>query len=29
MVRFSDFENQDELLLRIEELKAKLEKSSV
>jgi hypothetical protein len=29
MIRFSDFENQDELLLRIEELKSKIEKSSV
>ena len=29
MIRFSDYENQDELLLRIEELKSKLEKSSV
>ena len=29
IIRFSDFENQDELLLRIEELKSKIEKSSV
>ena len=29
LIRFSDYENQDELLLRIEELKSKLEKSSV
>jgi len=29
LIRFSDFENQDELLLRMEELKSKLEKSSV
>ena len=29
MIRFSDYENQDELLLRIEELKSKIEKSSV
>lgn len=29
LIRFSDFENQDELLLRIEELKSKIEKSSV
>lgn len=29
LVRFSDYENQDELLLRMEELKSKIEKSSV
>lgn len=29
IIRFSDFENQDELLLRIEELKSKIEQSSV
>lgn len=29
LIRFSDFENQDELLLRMEELKSKIEKSSV
>jgi hypothetical protein len=29
LIRFSDFENQDELLLRVEELKSKVEKSSV
>ena len=29
LIRFSDYENQDELLLRIEELKSKIEKSSV
>ena len=29
LIRFSDYENQDELLLRIEELKSNLEKSSV
>ena len=29
IIRFSDYENQDELLLRIEELKNKIEKSSV
>ena len=29
MIRFSDYENQDELLLRMEELKSKIEKSSV
>jgi len=29
MIRFSDYENQDELLIRMEELKSKLEKSSV
>ena len=29
LIRFSDFENQDELLLRLEELKSKIEKSSV
>jgi hypothetical protein len=29
MIRFSDFENQDELLLRVEELKSKVDKSSV
>jgi len=29
MIRFSDYENQDELLLRVEELKSKIEKSSV
>ena len=28
-IRFSDFENQDELLLRIEELKSQIENSSV
>ena len=28
-IRFSDYENQDELLLRVEELKSKIEKSSV
>ncbi len=29
IIRFSDYENQDELLLRIEELKSKIEKPSV
>jgi len=29
IIRFSDYENQDELLLRMEELKSKIEKSSV
>jgi hypothetical protein len=29
LIRFSDFENQDELLLRIEELKSQIEKRSV
>ena len=29
LIRFSDYENQDELLNRIEELKSKLEKGSV
>jgi len=29
LIRFSDYENQDELLLRVEELKSKVEKSSV
>jgi hypothetical protein len=29
IIRFSDFENQDELLLRIEELKNEIEKKSV
>ena len=29
IIRFSDYENQDELLLRVEELKSKIEKSSV
>lgn len=29
LIRFSDYENQDELLLRMEELKSKIEKSSV
>jgi len=29
LIRFSDYENQDELLLRFEELKAKIEKVSV
>lgn len=29
IIRFSDYENQDELLLRIEELKSKIEKGSV
>lgn len=29
LIRFSDFENQDELLLRIEELKSQIEKNSV
>ena len=29
IIRFSDYENQDELLLRIEELKSKIEKCSV
>jgi hypothetical protein len=29
VIRFSDYENQDELLLRMEELKSKIEKSSV
>jgi len=29
MIRFSDYENQDELLLRMEELKSKIEKNSV
>lgn len=29
MIRFSDFENQDELLLRMEELKSKIDKSNV
>ncbi len=29
IIRFSDYENQDELLLRIEELKSKVEKRSV
>lgn len=29
MIRFSDYENQDELLFRIEDLKSKLEKSGV
>ena len=29
LIRFSDYENQDELLLRFEELKAKIEKGSV
>jgi hypothetical protein len=29
IIRFSDYENQDELLLRVEELKSKVEKSGV
>ncbi len=29
LIRFSDYENQDELLLRIEELKSQIEKRSV
>jgi len=29
IIRFSDYENQDELLLRMEELKSRIEKSSV
>ena len=29
LIRFSDFENQDELLLRMEELKSQIEKRSV
>jgi hypothetical protein len=29
IIRFSDYENQDELLLRMEELKSKIEKRSV
>ena len=29
IIRFSDYENQDELLLRVEELKTKIEKRSV
>jgi len=29
MIRFSDYENQDELILRVEELKSKIEKTSV
>jgi len=29
LIRFSDFENQDELLLRVEELKSQIEKRSV
>ena len=29
IIRFSDYENQDELMLRIEELKSKIEKRSV
>jgi len=29
LIRFSDYENQDELLLRVEELKSKVERSSV
>ena len=29
IIRFSDFENQDELLLRLEELKSRIEKSIV
>jgi hypothetical protein len=29
IIRFSDYENQDELLLRLEELKAILDKSNV
>jgi hypothetical protein len=29
IIRFSDYENQDELLLRIEELKSKVDKKSV
>ena len=29
LIRFSDFENQDELLLRVEELKSKVEQISV
>ena len=29
IIRFSDYENQDELLLRIEELKAIIEKKNV
>ena len=29
IIRFSDYENQDELLLRMEELKSKIEKNSV
>ena len=29
MIRFSDYENQDELLNRIEELKSKIEKNNV
>ena len=29
LIRFSDYENQDELLLRVEELKSKIENRSV